>query len=79
MLVTTLAGGVLSLISLWYRRWGGLVEMYLAMLGLVPASGRAAVSPDGSTASISDRSTTLPYGVAIAAGGIAIILELAKL
>jgi hypothetical protein len=53
--------------------------MYLAMLGLVPASGRAAVSPDGSTASISDRSTTLPYGVDIAAGGIAIILELAKL
>ena len=78
MLVTTLAGGVLSLISLWYRRWGGLVEMYLAMLGLVPASGRAAVSPDGSTASISDRSTTLPYGVAIAAGGIAIIRRISE-
>ena len=45
MLVTTLAGGVLSLISLWYRRWGGLVEAYLAMLGLVPASGHAAVCP----------------------------------
>jgi prepilin peptidase CpaA len=79
MLVTTLAGGVLSLVSLWYRRWGILVEAHLAMLGLLPATRRAAVAPDGSTASVPDRSNTLPYGVAIAAGGIAIILELAKL
>jgi prepilin peptidase CpaA len=79
MLVTTLAGGGLSLISLWYQRWGGLVEAYLAILGLVPASGRAAVSPEGSTTGVPNGSNTLPYGVAIAAGGIAIIVELAKL
>ena len=34
MLVTTLAGGALSLISLWYRRWGGVIEPHLAALGL---------------------------------------------
>jgi prepilin peptidase CpaA len=78
ILVTTLAGGVLSLISLWYRRWGGLVEAYLASLRVVPAGGRASVLPDNSISGL-DRSNTLPYGVAIAAGGIAIILELAKL
>jgi prepilin peptidase CpaA len=79
ILVTTLAGGVLSLISLWYPRWGGLVEAYLSTLGVVPASGRPAVLPKSATSGVPDRSTTLPYGVAIAAGGIAIILELAKL
>jgi prepilin peptidase CpaA len=79
MLVTTLAGGALSLFSLWYRRWGVLIEAHFATLGLAITSGRAPVSPeapaDGSTAA----STTLPYGVAIAAGGIAIIIEFAKL
>jgi Flp pilus assembly protein protease CpaA len=79
MLVTTLAGGALSLFSLWYRRWGGLIEAHLAAVGLATSGSRAPVSPeapaDGSTAG----STTLPYGVAIAAGGIAIIIELAKL
>jgi prepilin peptidase CpaA len=79
ILVTTLAGGVLSLISLCYRCLRGLVEANLATRGLVPASGRPSGSPGGSTDEIPDRSTTLPYGVAIAAGGIAIILELAKL
>jgi prepilin peptidase CpaA len=80
MLVTTLAGGALSLISLWYRRWGGLVVAYLATRGLVPASGRASVLPHAPAGGDThDRSTTLPYGVAIAAGGIPVILELAKL
>jgi prepilin peptidase CpaA len=79
MLVTSLAGGALSLFSLWYQRWGVLVEAHLAALGLFPASGRASGLPDGSTGRVSDRSNTLPYGVAIAAGGIAIIIELVKL
>jgi prepilin peptidase CpaA len=79
ILVTTLAGGVLSLISLWSRRWGFMVEAHLAARGLVPASGRPAALPDGSAGEVTDRGTTLPYAVAIAAGGIAIILELAKL
>jgi prepilin peptidase CpaA len=74
-LVTTLAGGVLSLISLWYRRWGFLVEARLATRGLATPSA----VPDAPTGGAPDRANTLPYGVAIAAGGIAIILELAKL
>ena len=80
MLVTTLTGGALSLISLWYRRWGGLIEAHLAALGLATAARRAP-GPAGCAIRISrpHRSTTLPYGVAIAAGGIAIIIELAKL
>lgn len=77
MLVTTLTGGALSLISLWYRRWGGLLGTHL--LGLAAATGRASVVPDAPADAAPDRSTTLPYGVAIAAGGIAIIVELAKL
>jgi prepilin peptidase CpaA len=79
ILVTTLAGGVLSLISLWYRRWGFLVEAHLAALGLATAIGRSPPLPDEPTSGAHDRSNTLPYGVAIAVGGIAIILELAKL
>jgi prepilin peptidase CpaA len=71
MLATALAGGALSLFSLGYGRWGVLVEAYLATLGVVPASGRAPVLPDGSTGGVPGRSNTLPYGVAIAAGGTA--------
>ena len=79
ILVTTLAGGALSLLSLWYRRWGGLLEAHLATLGLAATTGRASGLSDAPTGGAPDRSTTLPYGVAIAAGGIAIIVELAKL
>jgi prepilin peptidase CpaA len=79
ILVTTLTGGVLSLISLWYRRWGGLVEAYLAARRPVPASGHPSGSSGGSADEVPDRSNTLPYGVAIAAGGIALIVELAQL
>ena len=77
LLVTTLAGGALSLLALWYQRWGGLIAAHLATLGL--GSGRAPVSPDASAGGSAARSATLPYGVAIAAGGIAIIIEFAKL
>ena len=79
MLVTTLAGGALSLLALWYQRWGGLIEAHLATLGFVTTSGPAPVSPDAPAGGSAARSTTLPYGVAIAAGGIAIIIEFAKL
>jgi prepilin peptidase CpaA len=79
MLITTLAGGALSLFSLWYGRWGGLIEARLAVLGLAIASGRAPVSAETPAGGSSARSTTLPYGVAIAAGGVAIIVEFAKL
>src|SRR5918994_250650 len=76
MLVTTLAGGALSLLSLWYRRWGGLIEVYLAMLGLATTAGRARVLPDAPPGGSNPRSTTVPYGVAIAAGGVAVTVEL---
>ena len=46
MLVTTLTGGALSLISLWYRRWGGLIECHLATLGLATAGSRVPALPD---------------------------------
>ena len=76
MLVTTLAGGALSLLSLWYRRWGGLIDRYLATLRLATAAARA---PVVAQAAAGEAAATLPYGVAIAAGGIAISIELAKL
>jgi prepilin peptidase CpaA len=79
LLVTTLAGGALSLVSLSYRRWGGLIAARLATLGLAIASGRAPVSAEATAGGSAGKSTTLPYGVAIAAGGIAIIVEFAKL
>ena len=79
MLVTTLAGGALSLLSLWYRRWGGLIEAHLATLGLATTAGRAPVLPDAPSGGSTARSTTVPYGVAIAAGGVAVIVELLKL
>jgi prepilin peptidase CpaA len=79
ILVTTLAGGALSLFSLCYRRWGGMIEARLAMVGLATTTGRARVSSEAPAGGSTARSTTLPYGVAIAAGGIAIVVEFAKL
>jgi prepilin peptidase CpaA len=79
MLVTALAGGALSLFSLWYRRWGGVIEAHLAALGLATTSGRVPVSTEAPAGGSTARSATLPYGVAIAAGGIAIVIEFAKL
>jgi prepilin peptidase CpaA len=81
MLITTLTGGALSLISLWYRRWAGVIETHLAVLGLAAIGGlRATASgaPRSDTTAISDPAT-LPYGVAIAAGGIAVAIQLLKL
>jgi Flp pilus assembly protein protease CpaA len=78
MLVTALAGGALSLLTLWYRRWGGLIDAHLAGLGLAPA-GSCPALPDAPSQRSAGCSATLPYGIAIAAGGIAIIIELAKL
>jgi prepilin peptidase CpaA len=78
MLVTTLAGGALSLFSLWYRRWGGLIEAHLAALGLA-TTGATPVSAEAPADGSGGRAATLPYGVAIAAGGIALIIEFAKL
>jgi prepilin peptidase CpaA len=87
-LVTSLAGGGLALGSFWYRRWHGVIDAHMAALGwnLAPA-GRTRHAPtapsEGSGAIASnpiDRGQpTLPYGVAIAAGGLAVIAQLTKL
>jgi len=86
-LVTSLVGGGLALCSLWYRRWQGVIDAHVAALGwrLAPA-GRtphagSAASEEG--ANIAPTSTepapvTLPYGVAIAAGGLAVVAQLIK-
>ena len=79
MLITTLTGGALSLISLFYQRWAGVIEAHLAALGLAAIGGLGGIV----TAPRSDASAappaTLPYAVAIAAGGIAVVIQLLKL
>jgi Flp pilus assembly protein protease CpaA len=87
-LVTSLAGGGLALGSLWYRHWHGVIGAHMAALGwnLAPA-GRARHDPtaspgelDASASTPIDRQPlTLPYGVAIAAGGLAVIAQLTNL
>jgi prepilin peptidase CpaA len=69
LLVTTLAGGLLALAWLWYRRigWAVLTPIQAAVAGLLPAT---------CTASGSALAATLPYGVAIAAGGCWLWLRL---
>jgi prepilin peptidase CpaA len=51
----------------------------LRHLGRAATGARAALLADASAPNPASQSTTLPYGVAIAAGGIAIIIELATL
>lgn len=86
-LVTSLAGGGLALGSLWYRRWHGVIDAHLAALGwdLAPArmqnAGGGAPEAGDDIASTTDEPGphTLPYGVAIAAGGLAVIAQLIKI
>lgn len=87
-LVTSLAGGGLAVGTLWYRRWHSLIDAHLAALGwnLAPAgrAPRAASAPaemaecDAPTAA-TQPATTLPYAIAIAAGGLAVVVQLVKL
>jgi prepilin peptidase CpaA len=86
-LVTSLAGGALALGSLWYRRWQGLIAAHLAALGWNLASaGRtrpldslcSEATEAASSMPTGQAATTLPYGIAIAAGGLAVIAELMK-
>jgi Flp pilus assembly protein protease CpaA len=83
-LVTSLAGGGLALGSLWYRRWHGVIDAHLAALGwnLAPvrmqhAGGAAPEAGDDTVSpSMDPVPHTLPYGVAIAAGGLAVVAQL---
>jgi prepilin peptidase CpaA len=86
-LVTSLAGGGLALGSLWYRRWHGVIDAHMAALGwnLAPAGSTRHAGSAGSEASdgiaatsIEPAPLTLPYGVAIAAGGLAVVAQLIK-
>jgi Flp pilus assembly protein protease CpaA len=86
-LVTSLVGGGLALVGLWYQRWHGVIGAHMAALGwnLAPA-GRtrhadSAPSEGGhgiASGSLDRPPLTLPYGVAIAAGGLAVVVQLTK-
>jgi Flp pilus assembly protein protease CpaA len=86
--VTALTGGIVGLASLWYWRWSPLIHAYLAGLGwagtgrggpsVATAGGSEPSAPAGAVAA-APAPTTLPYGIAIAAGGVAVVIELMKL
>ncbi len=85
-LVTTLTGGVVGCASLWYWRWGPLIDAHLAGFGLAVSGGRGAAplpateqpEPGAPATTAVPAPATLPYGIAIAAGGVAVIVELMK-
>lgn len=87
-LVTTLTGGALGLISLWLQRWSPLLQAHLAGVGLLLSGGaRSPATPVAASAphpaqeaapSAAPATATLPYGIAIAAGGVAVVIELMK-
>jgi Flp pilus assembly protein protease CpaA len=86
-LVTSLAGGGLALIALWYQRWRGVIDAHVAALGWnLALAGRArhaesaaSEGSDGTVPTSADRlPLTLPYGIAIAAGGFAVVAQLTK-
>ena len=81
-IVTSLAGGVLALGVLLFERWRALITAPLAGLG-VGGAGRVPVAaagelPDAPPAPANPARTTLPYGVAIAAGGVFVAAQLMK-
>jgi prepilin peptidase CpaA len=86
-LVTALTGGVLGLGALWYQRWSPMIQAHLAGLGLATADGRserpvpAGAEPSAGELALAATAApvTLPYGIAIAAGGVAVVIELLKL
>jgi Flp pilus assembly protein protease CpaA len=84
-LITSLAGGGLALGSLWYQRWRGVIDAHMAALGwsLAPtgrmrhAESTSSEASDGAASSaIEQAPLTLPYGIAIAAGGLAVVAQL---
>lgn len=84
MVLTALTGGALSLFTLWCQRWHGVIQAHLAALGLATSGGPRADLPEAPSSTITttgspDLAATLPYGIAIAAGGIAVAVQLLKL
>ncbi len=83
--VTSLAGGLLSLVMLMLRRWmrSPAFLMLTPLTNLIASrSDRpAALAGNSSSADLTDDhiNESLPYGVAIAAGGFAVIYALLQL
>jgi Flp pilus assembly protein protease CpaA len=81
-LVTTLTGGALALATLWLQRWNPLIQAHLAGFGMATAGHEGATRPDQPSASEPGAArplpATLPYGIAIAVGGVAVVIELMK-
>jgi prepilin peptidase CpaA len=80
--VTTLTGGIVGLVSLWYWRWRPLIEAHLAGFGLAGIGRGGAPAAAGGpepNAPPMPAPATLPYGIAIAAGGVAVVVQLMKL
>lgn len=78
--VTSLTGGALALALLLLRPWSGLIGAQLTALGLVGRLRAAEAPPPAghghAAASTNPAGQGLPYGIAIAAGGLAVALEL---
>jgi len=83
-LVTALTGGALGMICLWCQRWNGSIQAHLTGLGLAapgdrPAAEASAPGSEPPAAEGGSGPITLPYGIAIAAGGVAVVVQLMKL
>ena len=84
-LVTSLTGGMLGLASLWFQRWSPSDPGPPRRVRPGRRRRRAgARRPPGGPAATRRRAErpaplTLPYGIAIAAGGVAVVVELMKL
>lgn len=78
-LVTSLTGGIMSVAVLWFQRWSPRIQVHLAGLGLAAASARPDATATDGAAGPAPAPVTLPYGIAIAAGGVAVVIELMKL
>ena len=82
LIITSLAGGLLAIVMLMLRHWSALpiAALITPLLDLITRrlARPAMVAGSASTTSLADVKTdaSLPYGVAIAAGGFAIIFAI---
>lgn len=85
LMVTSLAGGLLAIVMLAFRRWSPtpLFLMLAPLTSLISKRSARPAAVAGNTPSTGliehNPSVTLPYGVAIAAGGFAVIYALLQL
>ncbi len=82
LVVTALAGGLLSIVTLIGRRLAASPMLLLAgplretVVRLLPMPARPAGDPADAASTTVDDHASIPYGVAIAAGGIVVIYAL---